>query len=127
MGGFNFSKWLAQKLDEKDITRRELAKKVGITEVSMSRYYNGKRIPTVDVAMDIAIALGQDGLKIEEETEKKKILSAVRSAVRPQCYDSVSEHPRKLRRMCRNCFGWNALTPKDVVQKPVVSTPKRKR
>lgn len=72
MGGFNFSKWLAQKLDEKDITRRELAKKVGITEVSMSRYYNGKRIPTVDVAMDIAIALGQDGLKIEEETEKKE-------------------------------------------------------
>lgn len=73
MGGFNFSKWLAQKLDEKDITHRELAEMVGITEVSMSRYYNGKRIPTVDVAMDIAIALGQDGLRIEEaETEKNE-------------------------------------------------------
>lgn len=43
---------------EKGLTQRELASKVGATEVSMSRYIKGKRVPKGPVVVSIAKALG---------------------------------------------------------------------
>ena len=47
-------------LDEKGMSQRELADKVGITEVSLSRYINGNRVPKAPIALNIARVLGVD-------------------------------------------------------------------
>lgn len=43
---------------EKGFTQRELASKVGVNEVSMSRYIKGERVPTVTTIVSIAQVLG---------------------------------------------------------------------
>ena len=40
------------------ITQRELAEKSGLTEVSISRYFNGERSPNIKNAEKMASALG---------------------------------------------------------------------
>ena len=40
------------------ITQRELAEKSGLTEASISRYFNGERIPNIKNAEKMASALG---------------------------------------------------------------------
>lgn len=59
-------KSIKEILEAKGMSQRELADKVGITEVSLSRYINGNRIPKAPVAMCIARALG---VNIEEILE----------------------------------------------------------
>ena len=59
-------KSIKEILEAKGMSQRELADKVGITEVTLSRYINGNRVPKVPVAMCIARALGVD---IEEIVE----------------------------------------------------------
>ena len=49
---------LDQVRKEKGLTQRELANKVGVTEVSMSRYVNGARTPSGPIVVNIAKALG---------------------------------------------------------------------
>lgn len=44
-------------LNKNNITQRELANKVGVTEASMSRYINGDRTPKGPVILNIANAL----------------------------------------------------------------------
>lgn len=51
--GMNVSKLLEMN----NMTQCELAKQVGVTEVSISRYINGERIPNVDIALKIALTL----------------------------------------------------------------------
>ena len=48
------------------MSQRELADKVGITEVTLSRYINGNRVPKAPTAMCIARALGVDVEEIFE-------------------------------------------------------------
>ena len=59
-------KSIKEILEAKGMSQRELADKVGITEVTLSRYINGNRVPKAPVAMCIARALGVD---IEEIVE----------------------------------------------------------
>jgi transcriptional regulator with XRE-family HTH domain len=42
----------------KNIRQRELAKRMGISEVSLSRYLNGERIPKANYIITMAKALG---------------------------------------------------------------------
>lgn len=49
---------LDQARKEKGLTQRELANRVGVTEVSMSRYINGTRVPSGPIVVNIAKALG---------------------------------------------------------------------
>lgn len=53
---------LGERIDElrkqKGLSQKELAAKVGITDVSMSRYINGYRIPKGPILGNIAAALG---------------------------------------------------------------------
>lgn len=49
---------LEQVRKEKGLTQRELASKVGVTEVSMSRYIKGERVPSGPIVVNIAKELG---------------------------------------------------------------------
>ena len=49
---------LDQARKEKGLTQRELANRVGVTEVSISRYVNGARVPKGPIVVNIAKALG---------------------------------------------------------------------
>lgn len=52
-----FAKRIRRKMVRLNIDQRELAKRAGITEVSLSRYMTGKRKPTYDIVIRIAQAL----------------------------------------------------------------------
>lgn len=65
----NFDEWDEEKgaaigkrikaaLDAKGMTQRELAKKIRVTEVSVSRYITGNRMPIAPIITDIAKVLG---------------------------------------------------------------------
>lgn len=51
---------LKRIIDEKGVQQRWLAEQVGVTEVSMSRYVNGERIPKAPMAIRMADVLGVD-------------------------------------------------------------------
>jgi transcriptional regulator with XRE-family HTH domain len=66
---------------QKGITQRDLANKIGITEVSISRYIHGTRIPNANIIKKIAevleVSVGEilgEKDKTEEETEKFDIV-----------------------------------------------------
>lgn len=44
-----FIKRLQKVLEEKNITQREFARLVGVTEVTISRYLNGERKPRIEI------------------------------------------------------------------------------
>lgn len=48
---------IAELLNQSNMTQRELADKVHVTEVSMSRYIKGDRVPKGPTIADIAAAL----------------------------------------------------------------------
>ena len=49
---------ITKQLGELGMTQRELAAKVGVTEITMSRYIRGGRTPNAVVVANIAKALG---------------------------------------------------------------------
>jgi len=51
---------LKRIIDEKGVRQRWLAEQVGVTEVSMSRYVSGERIPKAPLAIRMADVLGVD-------------------------------------------------------------------
>lgn len=48
---------ISEMLERNAMSQKELAKKIGVTEASMSRYINGERTPRGVVVADIAKAL----------------------------------------------------------------------
>ena len=63
---------LKRIIDEKGVQQRWLAEAVGVTEVSMSRYVSGERIPKAPIAIRMADALGVDVKDLYEwESEKR--------------------------------------------------------
>ena len=48
---------ISDLLDQQGLSQRELAEKVGVTEVSMSRYIKGERTPKAPIIANIARAL----------------------------------------------------------------------
>ena len=48
---------ISELLDQYGLTQRELAERVGVTEVSMSRYIRGDRMPRGPILANIAAAL----------------------------------------------------------------------
>ena len=64
---------VAKKLEEIGMSQRELADKVGVTEVSMSRYISGERTPKGPIIAAIAKELGTtfEELTGVEMVEKK--------------------------------------------------------
>ena len=63
---------IADLLKESGLTQRELAERVGVTEVSMSRYISGDRVPKGPIIANIATALHTTSdylLGTEEESD----------------------------------------------------------
>lgn len=54
----SFGEKVLNILKYKGISQRELAEKVGCTEVSMSRYISGERVPKAPIVVKIADVLG---------------------------------------------------------------------
>lgn len=52
-----FSERLASILKQQGITQKELARMIGVTEATMSRYIHGERIPRSEIIANIATAL----------------------------------------------------------------------
>ena len=52
-----FSSNLQRVLNDKNVSQRKLSEDTGISEVSISRYLNGKRIPSFYTIEKIALAL----------------------------------------------------------------------
>lgn len=53
-----FSQWLSEELGKQGISQRELVKRTGCTEASISKYKNGKYDPSLTSLRKIADALG---------------------------------------------------------------------
>lgn len=49
-----FKERLNQLMEDKNITQKELAKRINIDETAMSRYVNGTRTPRIDILTNIA-------------------------------------------------------------------------
>lgn len=65
---------ISDLLKKNGLTQRQLADKVGITEVSMSRYIKGDRVPKGPVISNIAVSLHTTsdyllGQEVEEDAE----------------------------------------------------------
>ena len=52
-----FGKRLKDALDPRNMSQRELASRIGLTEVAVSRYANGFRMPKADIFMQICNVL----------------------------------------------------------------------
>lgn len=55
-----FGKYLKSLLDEKGMMQKDLARRTGLTEASVSRYISGTRIPKIAQAYEIAQVIGVD-------------------------------------------------------------------
>lgn len=57
MGMAEFSKWLRRKMEERDISQAELARRSGVSPSQVSKIYNGTSFLSVDACSAIARAL----------------------------------------------------------------------
>ncbi len=65
---------ISDLLQKNGLTQRELAEKIGVTEVSMSRYISGDRTPKGPIIANIALALHTTsdyllGQEVEDDAE----------------------------------------------------------
>lgn len=91
---------LDQARKEKGLTQRELADRVGVTEVSMSRYINGARVPSGPIVVNIAKALGISvDYLVGTSNVKKRQTNADR--IRNMSDEELAEFMRKME---YNCF-----------------------
>ena len=60
---------LNQRREQMGLTQQQLARKTGVSRVSISRYESGQREPTLTIAAKLAAALG---CTIEDLVEKKE-------------------------------------------------------
>ena len=89
-------------LQKQGITQRELAEMVGVTEVSMSRYIKGDRIPKAPIIANIALALHTTSdYLLGHETEIEE--------------DSELEYYRTQRAIARNAKNWTKKQKADLV------------
>ena len=91
---------ISDQLKTHNLTQRELAEKVGVTEVSMSRYINGERVPKAPIIANIATVLHTTsdyllGQKVEDDTEL--------------------EYYRTQRSIARNAKNWTQKQKADLV------------
>ena len=93
---------LKRIIDENGVQQRWLAEQIGVTEVSMSRYVSGERIPKAPIAIRMADALGVNvkdlyGWESEKRTEERTETHACdcisRQAAIDAHYEYCNKHP----------------------------------
>ena len=82
-----FSDRLKQSIDDRQLTQRQLATLIGTTEVSISRYLKGKRIPSADVLYRLCKALDVSadyllGLSEERANNMEKLKAELLEKIR---------------------------------------------
>lgn len=80
-----FIRRLTLLMEEKDLTQTELASKIGITNVTISRYLSGERKPRIEIVTKLAEVLGTTVdylLGSERKTENDKRLLPVLGTVK---------------------------------------------
>lgn len=91
---------ISDLLQKHGLSQRELADKVGVTEVSMSRYIKGDRIPKGPIVVNIATALHTTvEYLMGQESED----------------DSELEYYRTQRAIARNAKNWTQKQKADLV------------
>ncbi len=91
---------ISDLLQKNGLSQRELAEKVNVTEVSMSRYIKGDRVPKGPIIANIAAVLhttSEDLLGLEPED------------------DSELEYYRTQRAIARNAKSWTQKQKADLV------------
>lgn len=92
---------ISDLLDQQGLSQRELADKVGVTEVSMSRYIKGERTPKGPIIANIAKALHTTSdFLLGHETEAS---------------DPEIEYYRTQRSIARNAKKWTNKQKADLV------------
>lgn len=114
-----FTERLNELLDKRGMTQRELAEKIGTTEVSVSRYCSGQRVPKGPAIVKMAQALNvkTDYLLGHDDTNDSK--SDLKPC--PFCGGKATAmmlHPTRFKKtmlavMCDDCGGAMVLTVTD--------------
>ena len=81
---------LKRIIDEKGVQQRWLAEQAGVTEVSMSRYVNGERIPKAPMAIRMADVLGVDVKELYEWDDKHVVGEPEQPETHSVCLDTIS-------------------------------------
>lgn len=88
-----FIRRLTILMEEKDLTQTELASKIGITNVTISRYLSGERKPRIEIVTKLAEVLGTTVdylLGSERKTENSKRILPVLGTVKAG-YDYLAQ------------------------------------
>ena len=92
---------ISELISQKGITQRELASMVHVTDVSMSRYVKGERIPKGPIIANIAKALNTTSdYLLGQETEKG---------------DSELQYYQVQRLIARNAKDWSLKQKQDLI------------
>ena len=92
---------ILELLKKNGLTQRELANKVNVTDVSMSRYIKGERIPRGPIVANIAKALNTTSdYLLGQETEKG---------------DSELQYYQVQRLIARNAKDWSLKQKQDLI------------
>lgn len=105
MGTTEFAVRLSEMLKKRGMTQKEFAEKVGVTETSMSRYTNGKRIPRATIITEMEKILGVSvGYLMSQETDFiEMIISYTTDGTDYQYHDN---HGILVR--CKKCKHYNS-------------------
>nr|DAR33951.1 MAG TPA: helix-turn-helix domain protein [Caudoviricetes sp.] len=96
-----FGSRISDLIKKNGLTQRELADKVGVTEVSMSRYIKGERTPKGPIVVNIANAL---------HTTVEDLMGLEAKKVDPEL-----EYYRCQRAIARNAKSWSQKQKADLV------------
>ena len=91
---------ISDLLQKHSLSQRELAEKVGVTDVSMSRYISGDRVPKGPIVVNIANAL---------HTTVEDLMGSETES------DSELEYYRTQRAIARNAKNWTPKQKADLV------------
>lgn len=87
-----FSDRLKESIQDRGLTQRMLATRIGTTEVSISRYLKGKRIPSADVLYKLCKALDVSadyllGLSNEKVNNMDAVKAEILEKIKGLVYD----------------------------------------
>lgn len=105
------SERLSKLIEEKNVSCREVADVVGVTEVSMHRYLRGERMPQVPIMLNFAHYFGVSvdylyGLTDKKEIPEEKVTDRLKQC--PVCGRTYTDPPAISRRsehmeICPEC------------------------
>ena len=99
---------IKELLDLRGMTQRQLAEKIGVTEVTISRYVKGIRTPRATIAQEIAKALGSD-VAVVMGYDEKPLLNHVEMIIDYTTdgtdYQYADNHGVLVR--CKDCQWWD--------------------